>query len=352
MAPEKKLRIGTFNLQNLQLPNQQTYPKAKPFSQEEYNRRIKWLGDIVLRMNADVIGFQELWSPRCLHDVFEEAKLLKDYHLFVKGGPGSAGKSIQVAAAVRTVVASGSHATWVRDFPNGIVMKKRKPKAAEPDYEMDVRIKRFSRPILTLRVTPKLGSAFVLHVAHFKSKLPMPLDDEERNDPAIREHATALGAALSTIRRTAEACALRALFHGNLKGGTPVVVLGDLNDAPNSMTGSILSADPSFRLFARGRAGNSATGLYSAGMLQDLRSFRDVVYTYVHDGKLESLDHIYVSQHFYDYSDKRIWSFRSMTVINDHLDEIEDKVLKRLYSDHAAVVATFDHFPAKTTGPA
>jgi hypothetical protein len=41
-----------------------------------------------------------------------------------------------------------------------------------------------------------------------------------------------------------------------------------------------------------------------------------------------------------------------MTVINDHLDEIEDKVLKRLYSDHAAVVATFDHFPAKTTGPA
>ena len=35
MAQEQKLRIGTFNLQNLQLPDKKTYPKAKPFTQEE-----------------------------------------------------------------------------------------------------------------------------------------------------------------------------------------------------------------------------------------------------------------------------------------------------------------------------
>lgn len=44
-------------------------------------------------------------------------------------------------------------------------------------------------------------------------------------------HANALGQAMSTIRRTAQATALRVLLTEVMKGTvTPVIVLGDVND--------------------------------------------------------------------------------------------------------------------------
>ncbi|MEM7679049.1 MAG: hypothetical protein AAF449_23985, partial [Myxococcota bacterium] len=75
-------------------------------------------------------------------------------------------------------------------------------------------------------------------------------------------------------------------------------------------------------------------------------------YTYIHNGEKESLDHILVSQHFYDYSRQRSWCFRRMEVFNDHLDErlrIENKktaaakLRKNTLTDHAAIVACFDY---------
>jgi hypothetical protein len=66
---------------------------------------------------------------------------------------------------------------------------------------------------------------------------------------------------------------------------------------------------------------------------------------YIHKGKHESLDHILVSEQFYDYSEKRQWSFRELRVVNDHLDELETKAAKRLQSDHGAVAAAFEFDP-------
>ena len=55
----------------------------------------------------------------------------------------------------------------------------------------------------------------------------------------------------------------------------------------------------------------------------------------------ETLDHILVSEQFYDYSSRRIWSFNHLRCYNDYLDDIRKNT-----SDHAAVSATFDHNPA------
>jgi predicted extracellular nuclease len=46
--------------------------------------------------------------------------------------------------------------------------------------------------------------------------------------------------------------------------------------------------------------------------MQQLRSFRDVYYTYIHEGFRTTLDHILVSEQFYDYSDKHKWTFREL----------------------------------------
>jgi len=68
---------------------------------------------------------------------------------------------------------------------------------------------------------------------------------------------------------------------------------------------------------------------------------RDVYYTHIYEGVREILDHVLVSEQFYDYSRQRIWSMRELRIWNDHVDD-EDKST----SDHGVVAAYFDYDPA------
>ena len=69
-------------------------------------------------------------------------------------------------------------------------------------------------------------------------------------------------------------------------------------------------------------------------------------YTHIFNNSRESLDHILVSQEFYDNSRKRIWAFDGMQVVNDHLNEDNHKEAGT--SDHGIVKATFKYQPAKS----
>ncbi len=77
--------------------------------------------------------------------------------------------------------------------------------------------------------------------------------------------------------------------------------------------------------------------------LQEYRSLRDVYYTHIYQNSLESLDHILVSQEFYDQSKKRLWLFRGMEIINDHLNDENHKETGT--TDHGVVKATFEYRP-------
>ncbi len=60
----------------------------------------------------------------------------------------------------------------------------------------------------------------------------------------------------------------------------------------------------------------------------------------------ESLDHILVSQEFYDNSKKRVWAFLGSEIMNDHLNRDDHK--ESGTTDHGIVKATFEFRPAKT----
>jgi predicted extracellular nuclease len=192
------------------------------------------------------------------------------------------------------------------------------------------------------------GKTISVYVAHFKSKAPskLYLEDWYRSDKSYySRHSSALGAAVSTIRRTAEAAALRMILTDEMKGNeNPVVVLGDLNDSQHSNTNNILIGQPNYLLSGLSKGG-SDTALYTAGTLQEYRSLRDVYYTHIHQNVRESLDHILVSQEFYDNSRKRIWAFKGMELFNDHLNADDHK--ENGTSDHGIVRATFEYRPAK-----
>ncbi|MEM9266628.1 MAG: endonuclease/exonuclease/phosphatase family protein [Cyanobacteria bacterium P01_F01_bin.13] len=338
MAPRgsKNISFATFNLYNLQLPGVEWY--RSNYSQAQYDAKISWSVKMLALLDADVIAFQELWSKQCLIDLYEQAGLADNYQLcFIK----DKWYNIAVAAAVRkpwTVTNQQVH----KDFPSGITLNKPKSDDGEDD-ELDISIERFSRSILQLSVGHEEADLPNIEVfaTHLKSKRPTRL---QTRDEGLLLHQEAIGSAISTIRRTAEAAALRVLLTRQMKEtDNPVVVLGDLNDGTLSNTLSILTQQPPFRMYEASRVGyRNDVGLYTASILQQMRSTRDVYYTHEFKGIQEVIDHVLVSEQFYDHSDQRVWSFKEMRIWNDYVEDHDKST-----SDHGVVCTRFIHDPAE-----
>jgi len=341
-----QISFATFNLRNLQLPGEFTYPGTAPLTESQYNNKIGWAADKLLEVDADVIAFQELWNRDALDDVFAAAGLADNYDRVTSDQVGSIGNAVAIKAPHQR-----TFSTWIEEFPDDFILKKRGGSSGEnPDLKIGVAIDNFSRPVLRVTVQPHVpgvadAPAIVVFAAHLKSKRPTRLDSQDRDLPGLTApDRRALGSALSTIRRTAEAAALRMVVNTAMAStATPVVVMGDINDGQLSNTVNILSDQPKYRLFAASGVGRrSSNGLYLTATMQEYRSLRDVYYTHIYQGIRESLDHVLVSQHFYDYSANRVWTFNEMRLFNDHLD---DKDEASHVSDHAIVKATFDYNP-------
>lgn len=351
-----KLSFATFNLRNLQLPGKTYYAGSKPYSKEEYEAKIRWTARMLQTLKADVIGFQELWSPKGLEEAFKEAGLLDEYDIVAR--EAAVGK-VQVGLAARQGMLKGEP-EWM-ELPEELHLAKRRKVGKQGTrnvYEDEVRVnfKQFSRPPLCATIkplSPRKAPQVKVIVAHLKSKRPTNIWREIRQHPEIKPHQEALGSALSTIRRATEAAALRIHLNKILEGTTKgVIVMGDLNDSTLSTTTTLLTEQPPYKLFEASRAGKTSdTGLYSAAMLQQYRSLRDVYFTHIYENQMESLDHILFSEEFYDHSQQRRWSFHEMKVYNDHLFEAhkarKNVVPHLLPSDHGIVKVVFDHNPFK-----
>jgi endonuclease/exonuclease/phosphatase family metal-dependent hydrolase len=314
------------------------------YSEDEYAAKVQWIGERLREMNADIIGFQEVWQVNALIDCFKAVGLEHDYDIVGRDAVDQF--HVQVAFAVRKGWLRGSE-TWHEDFPQNARFIKRRSERST--YDMEVEIDNFSRPPLEIRVKPKRRGApeMSLFCVHLKSKRPIELDaSEKRLLPS--EGEVALGSALATIRRSAEAAALRLLLNDRMLGNDdPFVVLGDLNDDYLSVSTTIVTGDPSYKLYESNRVGareskSGDLGLYSTQILKEYRSLRNVHYTHVYKNKLEVLDHILVSEQFYDHSPKRIWAFRDTTYWNDHLD---DRAMSDVTTDHGIVMTEFDYKP-------
>jgi len=355
MANARDMTFATVNLFNLQDWDGHTYATNKTaFDDEaEYARRIAWLADRVKWLEADIIGFQEVWSVAALKDVFRAAGILEGYDLIARDAPGI-GKP-QVALALRKGWLAGE-AGWIENFPPTFQFSGFREKHGAEE-EISVSINRFSRPVLRAVIRPPVSREktppVTVYVAHFKSKGPARLAEIEP-DTALTHHFTITSKAVAHIRRIMEAGAMRAILDAEMKSEdsddlSPTVVIGDLNDETHAVSTALLSAEPTYRLTASSRAGHkSDRGLYSCETLQQYRSQRDVYYTYNYRNTLSTLDHIMVSEEFYDHSRKRQWSFVEMEVVNDHLAYSDEtrKEKERLFSqtgavDHGLVRAEF-----------
>jgi predicted extracellular nuclease len=325
-----KIKFGTFNLFDLALPNQALRDK-KMYSKDEYQKKTTWIAEQLVAMDADIVGFQEIFHKAALDEAIKKSRIYDKYSLIVLGENG-------VSPVVGLV--SRYPVVWqesIADFPPASLIM----------FDNDcVPISRFRCPLLKAKIRLPNKKPIIVFAVHLKSKRPL-VDQSVKHDAK----AQALGKAKSLIVRAAEAAALRCILIDELKNNQmPVVVLGDLNDTGQSVTTNIITdSRPSKKLAVEKRRSIWDQFLFSAADLQLKRSHRDVYYTHLHDGHHESLDHILLSEEFSPTNPKRIGFFEYMRVFNDHLidQKLANEEIPVWQSDHGQVIVAIDLFQSR-----
>lgn len=320
------LTVASANVLNLAQPGRHFYDGQDPYSANEFERKVEWLGDRFRVLNADVLAVQEVWDEVALRAAIARSGL--QYGAVAvpgaENGPGQHGAqgTPRVGLVTRLKVESMQS---IADFPAAAVVQV-------PGIGAHTR---FERPPLLATLRMKHGQEVAVITAHLKSKRPKYLQDasgkalEDTEDPAVQ----ALGSLRSLLMRAGEALALRLkvieLLH---RTRLPLIVMGDFNDGPHSVTTQLIAATSQVA-YDKGARDNA---LFSAWDVQgDAALRRDVAYSHIHQGYPEVLDQVLVSEEFVATGRAAIGDVRRVEVFNDHLHEGRD----RSRSDHGFVRA-------------
>ncbi|MEL6522803.1 MAG: endonuclease/exonuclease/phosphatase family protein [Pseudomonadota bacterium] len=390
------LMIASFNVKNLIGPDEEYY-RFERYTPEEHAWKKDWLADQILTLNADVIGFQEIFDPVALQDVIREADIRgtalneaaipdrsKRYHrkaIFKRlayesygkaalafapnvadGGPGQRRPGLAVLSRVGFV----GKPEVIQTLATPAVIPFDELGGGDPGSAGYFRVTRLSRPILKVRV-PMGDHVVTVFNCHLKSKLgEYPREDGNKFPPETNlldydPTGRALGSLRAALRRMAEAWILRRAVVRELDEGYPVIVLGDLNDGEHSVSTEIISGEVPFKNYAWMRRHDadwendrytdkeaaqihgsiSSARLHSAEKLFVRKSNRDMVYTTSFGGNFESIDQILLSHHFHPDNPDAIADMDYFSVLNDHLTDgaHPEAPYNKLLSDHGQIMA-------------
>lgn len=322
-SPRKGFTVGTFNLKNLVLPEHVYYGKNK-YTQAAYDKKLEWLSRQAAKMEAGIIGFQEVFHSEALAQMIGKVERLKNAHVIVRGETGT---SPMVGLVSKYPVLDVKS---VERIPASACLRSR---------GCSVSVTRFSRPVLQTTLDVE-GLELDVWVVHLKSKRPNFLKDELFDDPK----AVARAEGRSAVTRTVESIGLRHLLLDRLmKRKRPLILLGDLNDEQSAVTTQIISGPhPWSRLARETKERIWSQKLYDAVVIHKTRSdTTESFYTHIYNGHYSQLDGIYVSNEFYPMNKDRIGLVQNVRVFNDHLvDETMDySGTNPEESDHGQVTA-------------
>jgi len=321
---QQEIRFASFNVCNLAPPGMQYYDKIEPYTQAEYDAKTSWVAHQLDLMDADIIGFQEIFSQAALKDVLAKTRLYQNaYHLGFD--PDLKAENITPSVALVSRLPIAGIAQEHIELPSHLHL-------VLPGSGKETT--RFTRPVLHARVM--LSSTLMLHVfvVHLKSKRPDYLYGEHEDDYRHFGMATLR----SLVRRGTEALGLRLLLAEVMNGNhMPVVVMGDFNDVASASTTQIVMGAGQ-----HGRQGYDERlfDCFRVQRRQDMQ--RDVSFTNIHDGRYETIDHILVSEEFNPDSRFVIGEVDEVLYFNDHLSLPLPEA-----SDHGQVMAKIRVFGDK-----
>jgi endonuclease/exonuclease/phosphatase family metal-dependent hydrolase len=324
-------KVMTWNVENLFGPGED----AGPDTQEQYQRKLISLAAVILNIEPDVLALQEVGSVPALNEL---AGMLqgKYPHKQVSAHPDPRG--IRVAFLSRLPIEATEEITQfaAEGLPN------------VPSVDKDGKLATataLGRAALGVTVTPRHNFPIHLITAHLKSKLLTypAVNGGPRYIPKDENERARMGG-LALLKRTAEAVTLRAKANAILeaKAEAALMLMGDLNDAPNAATTQLLQgpngSEIGTRSFNQADKGDR-TRLFNLAALLPI----DHRYTRIENGTPELIDHILVSQKLLPGQPRRL------PVVDIHiggggLPSISNDPTERQGqpgSDHAPLFATF-----------
>ena len=322
---QQEIRFATFNAFNLAPAGAKLYDNLLPYTEAEFEAKIDWTARQIDLLDADVIGFQEIFSQAALKLALSRTRNYRNaYHVGfdLEGGAVQTGAVQTGAERLTPGVALVSRLPLAEPgvahglFPAGIAMP---PGSRDAD--------RFARPVVHAQVIVAPDVTVDVVVVHLKSKRPDYRTGDTGDDPQLY----ALACLRSLVRRGTEAVALRVLlsqlgrYHQGAQGAQRArVVLGDFNDVADAVTTGIVLG-----------SGASADRLFDAYQLQRRQDhLRHVGFSSLHDGHYTTIDHILVSEQFNAALPNAIGEVVDVVYLNDHL------VLELpAASDHGQVLA-------------
>jgi endonuclease/exonuclease/phosphatase family metal-dependent hydrolase len=325
-SPLATMMVATCNVLNLANPGRMFYPNQDVYNQTEFDRKTTWLGDRFRMLNADVLAVQEVWDEAAFKSALSRSGLRYDF-VAVPGAENDSGR-LGAQGTPRVGIATRLKVDALQSFAE-----------FPPGFQVDVpgmgAHTRFERPPLVASVRMKHGQTLNVLTAHLKSKRPKFLQDAEGRATEDRDDrkVMALASLRSLIMRGAEAMALRCLVIDLLhRTSVPLVVLGDFNDTPDSVTTQLICATTEIAYDRSARD----VALFNAYDLQgDAALKKDVAYSHIHQGAPYVLDQILVSEEFLRNGRNSIGDVHRVDYYNDHLHEGRD----RTRSDHGFVRA-------------
>ena len=310
---QQEIRFATFNVCNRAPAGEKLYDNLEPLSPAQYEAKAEWTARQIDLLDADVIGFQEIFSIAALRDVLSRTRHYREAVQAGYDAPDGPERLLPTVALVSRLPLAGTGVAWT-SFPAGV------------SVSADDNTCRFARAPLHVQVILPGGQLTDVVVVHLKSRRP-----DYRHGDGSDAAAYALANLRSLQRRGAEAVALRVLASELGHSSRPRIVLGDFNDIANAVTTAIVMGagapcEPGMEMRER---------LYDANAIQ-LRqdALRHAGYTNIHDSAYMTIDHILVSEHFHAASPRAIGVLQEVTYLNDHL------LLGLPYaSDHGQVLA-------------
>ncbi len=352
----QRFSIATFNVKNLVNPETNYYQKRdgtwNRYSTAEFERKISWLAQQLLDMDADHV---------CLQEVFHQEALqrLADHHagLAVERGVNQPRYS-EVLHFANDRSETDDPSPGLAYLGRAPVLRQRTVQDLSADpivlgeaSGVNYQLNATSRPIAMVEVGLGAGMTGWILNTHLKSKRPMLDPDSEADNPANMLFLDrAKGAVGSLVLRAGEALALRrellALMRGN---DEPVFVVGDFNDEAGAVTTEVIRGEAPWRHERNAdiKRGFRDVELYSAARAHLRRSEKADFTTHVFNGHHSTIDHIFLSREFYFRNRDRIGDLDYVRAFNDHVidKDFPGAPRERDASDHGQLVAHFSFVP-------
>lgn len=335
-----KISVATFNVENLIGPDKAIYDETQPrYNKQQFQQKINWIKNQLLTMNADIIGFQEVFEEQALKDCLIGTPM-EAWNLVVANPTGKSPVNALLTKFPVTNVDVIEDIPFTYDFfdeePLSMVLES---------SPIEIPIKKFSRGVLNAEIKINDSLTVLVMVLHLKSKRPTYSKDFDPNRATYPDIAK--GQVRSLIRRGIEACGIRQILSDEImKDETkPIFILGDLNDNDSAVTNqAILGEDPYRNLSPEEKAKRWKHVFQNCKDVQARKSIENFHYSYIHNGHYESLDNIFISNHFAELNSKRIGRIIDLRLYNDHVIDTKTSTdRKPIYvSDHGQVVANIE----------